>query len=90
MKKEQKQSTTPAYCEWQHFEYEIRSGHFYCDEQEVDSVRAWLLSQGKHPRVMMKDALKTKSLMLHLGKKTVVALATFTVFQKKPLIYSSG
>ena len=68
LKKEQKQSTTPAYCDWQQFKYDIRHGHFWCNEEEVDSVRSWLLSQGKHPRVMMKDALKTKSLMVHLSK----------------------
>ena len=44
-------------------------GIFYCDEHEVETVRAWLLSQGRHPRVQIKDAVRTKSLKLHLSRQ---------------------
>ena len=69
MKKEQPQSTTPAFCKWQRFGYDISSGHVYCDEYEIETVRAWCLTQGMHPRLMMKDAQRTTSLKLHLSKK---------------------
>ena len=71
LKKEQLQSTTPPYREWKRFEYEIRSGHFYCDENEIETVRSWCLSQGWHPRLQMKDAVRTKSLKLHLKKDNI-------------------
>ena len=68
LKKEQKQSTTPSYQDWKQFNNEIAPGHYKVSEEEIDQVRGWLLSQGKHPRVLMKDALRTKSLILRLAK----------------------
>lgn len=37
-------------------------------DEKMDQVRGWLLSQGRHCRVLMKDAMRTKSLIVHLAK----------------------
>ena len=68
LKKEQRQSSTPAYIDWREWVQEIAPGHFHAPEDQIDTVRAWLLARGRAPKVLMKDEHRTKTLLLHLTR----------------------
>ena len=69
LKKTQRASSTPITSEWKPWENELEAGHFFVDENDLDSVRAWFLDQGKHPKVMMKDKLQARGLLYNMTKR---------------------
>ncbi len=69
LKKTQRASSTPITSEWKPWANELEAGHFFVDENDLDTVRAWFLDQGKHPKVMMKDKLQARGLLYNLTKR---------------------
>ena len=69
LKKAQRSATTPLTTEWKPWADEIEDGHFFVQEEELPTVRAWFLAQKKHPKVMMKDELRPRGLLYNLTKR---------------------
>jgi hypothetical protein len=77
LKKAQRSATTPLTTEWKPWADEIEDGHFFVQEEELPTVRAWFFSQKKHPKVMMKDELRPRGLLYNLTKRGAGQVGTF-------------
>ena len=62
MKREALQSTTPAAEEWEPWAGELHPGHFSAQEESMEQVRCELLATGRHPKVLLKDDARIRSL----------------------------
>ena len=69
LKKAQRCASTPITSEWKPWNEEIEAGHFFVDENDMSTVRAWFLDRKKHPKVMMKDELRPRGLLYTLSKR---------------------
>ncbi len=69
LKKAQRSASTPITSEWKPWADEIEAGHFFVDENDMATVRAWFLDRKKHPKVMMKDELRPRGLLYNLTKR---------------------
>ena len=52
----QASATTPPAHEWEPWAWHLAPGHFYAEEEELSSIRAWFLVGDRSPRVVLKDA----------------------------------
>ncbi|MCP3956188.1 MAG: hypothetical protein GY697_28840, partial [Desulfobacterales bacterium] len=62
LKKAPRASATPDASEWLQWDGEIRPGHFRVEEEEITQVRAWFLERGRHPKVLLRDAMRMLAL----------------------------
>ncbi len=69
LKKTQRATSTPLTSEWKPWANVIEDGHFFVDENDLATVRAWFLNQKRHPKVMMKDELRPRGLIYNLTKR---------------------
>ncbi len=67
IKREARESETPDADAWKHFE-EPAPGHFWAYEDAIDEVRGRFLAQGRHPKVILKDKQRIKSLVYTFTK----------------------
>ena len=44
-------------------------GHFLVDMEDLPGVRAWFLAGGRHPKCVLKDEIRLKSLVYSLTKR---------------------
>ena len=70
LRKAQRPSQTPPASEWQKFERSIVPGHFWTFDDDIASVRAWMLENGTSPKVILKDETRIRTLIVHLGKES--------------------
>ena len=68
LRKVQKASQCPPASEWEAWGRDIRPGHFWALEDEMNSIRAWFLQQHKSPKVLMRDEVKVRTLIYNLRK----------------------
>ena len=54
---------TPPAKDWRVWVWRIEPGHFFVSDDQINEVRAWFLRQSRHPRVVLKDELTTRSLV---------------------------
>ena len=70
--KVQKQSRpnkkTPPAIEWGVWNWRIEPGHFFVEDESINSVRGWFLQQQRHPRVVLKDELTIRCLVYTCSK----------------------
>ena len=69
LKKTQATTRTPIAADWKPWANKLEEGHFYVDENDLDTVRAWFLNQKKHPKVMMKDETRARGLIYTMTKR---------------------
>jgi len=62
IKRDGRESTTPDASEWKLFSWPPQPGHFYVEEDQIDFVRELFLKDKKHPKVVLKDESRIKSL----------------------------
>jgi hypothetical protein len=62
LKKQQRASTTPALSEWLPWGGAIAPGHYFCEEDQLDELRAWFMNRNRHPRVLLKDSTTARAL----------------------------
>ena len=62
IKRDVKESTTPPATEWMLWNGEARAGHFWVPEESIDEARSEFLAAHRHPKVILKDELRIKSL----------------------------
>ena len=68
VRREAKESTTPPVREWE-FWCCAKPGHFWAYEEQIEKVRGEFLSQGRHPKVVLKDSTRIKSLRYTFCKR---------------------
>ena len=68
VRREARESTTPPVRDWEPFCC-VKPGHFWVHESEIDTVRRTFLAQGRHPKVVLKDASRIKSLRYTFCKR---------------------
>ena len=68
VRREAKESTTPPVRDWEGFCC-AKPGHFWVYEEDIDKVRGEFLAQGRHPKVVLKDASRIKSLRYTFCKR---------------------
>ena len=66
---EQKASTTPVVGDWRPWVRQLEPGHFFADTESLPGVRAWFLAGGRHPKCILKDEIRLKSLVYSLTKR---------------------
>ena len=69
LKKAQRAVQTPPALEWQSWDGELKPGHFFVLDEEIESTRAQLLQQGYNPKVLLKDSSRIRTLVCRLGKE---------------------
>ncbi|MDP7069711.1 MAG: HNH endonuclease, partial [Candidatus Peribacteraceae bacterium] len=62
IRRDAKETTTPDASEWTLWKGEAMDGHFWCDECIIDDVRTEFLKRNQHPKVILKDESRIKSL----------------------------
>ena len=68
VRREAKESTTPPVREWEAYCC-AKPGHFWVFEEDIDRVRGEFLMEGRHPKVVLKDAARIKSLRYTFSKR---------------------
>ena len=68
VRREAKESTTPPVKEWEPWCC-AKPGDFWVYEEDIDKVRGEFLAQGRHPKVVLKDASRIKSLRYTFCKR---------------------
>ena len=69
LRRECKSSTTPSFDEWKPWAQQLEPGHFFVDTEELLGVGAWFLAGGRHPKCILKDEIRLKSLVYNLTKR---------------------
>ena len=68
VRREARESTTPPVKEWEPWCC-AKPGFFWVYEEDIDKVRGEFLAQGRHPKVVLKDASRIKSLRYTFCKR---------------------
>ena len=69
LRRVQRPTKTPATSEWLVWGNEIAAGHFWAPDEDISSVRAWFLENGRNPKVIMKDECRIRTLIYNLRNK---------------------
>ena len=67
IKREFKESTTPDFSEWIPYN-ELLPGHFWVFDYRIDEIRQDLLCQNRHPKCILKDEARIKTLIYTFTK----------------------
>ena len=62
IRRDAKESTTPEASEWGAWTGAFKPGHYYVDEEGIETVRGEFLSKNRHPKLLMKDESRIKAL----------------------------
>ena len=68
VKREIPESTTPGMDEWTEWKEEIKPGHFWTFDHQMDYVRNQFLSTNRHPKCVLRSEHSIKSLIYTFTK----------------------
>jgi 5-methylcytosine-specific restriction endonuclease McrA len=62
LKRTQRISTIPALSEWTGWAEVIAPGHYFCQEEDLDTIRSWFLNRNRQPKVLLRDSITVRCL----------------------------